>query len=417
MSLINKMLQDLERRRASAAEHGAIPNSVRALPLESQRVRWPWVAGLVAAVTLAAIGVWAWMSLRAVPSEAPAVQVRPAPDRTTPALPPLASRLSGELAAVPPPPPDPALPVAPAQAPVTSPRPPSGPAVVAGPASPEPAPPQAAPKDTRVKEAPRGAAAADPVPLAASAAGAAIARAESDAVKSAEGAAPRPPLPAEQAAKAKRAPVKPTASQESAASGIDKKVREPTTGDLAENEYRRGATLLQQGDIAGAEEHFRVALQQQPSHQSARHALFGLMLEARRYVEAETLLTEGLRLNPGQPGFAMALARLQVERGDNMAGINTLRRSLSAAQNSPDYLAFLAALQQRVGRHGDAVENYSAALRMAPQAGVWWMGLAISLQALKRDADAKEAFNRAKASNSLNPELQAFVDQRLRQLQ
>ncbi len=45
------------------------------------------------------------------------------------------------------------------------------------------------------------------------------------------------------------------------------------------------------------------------------------------------------------------------------------------------------------------------------------MGLGISLQALNRNTEAQDAFRRAKNSNSLNPELQAFVDQRLRQLQ
>ena len=45
------------------------------------------------------------------------------------------------------------------------------------------------------------------------------------------------------------------------------------------------------------------------------------------------------------------------------------------------------------------------------------MGLGISLQALGRNTDAQDAFRRARASNTLNPDLQAFVDQRLRQLQ
>jgi MSHA biogenesis protein MshN len=74
-------------------------------------------------------------------------------------------------------------------------------------------------------------------------------------------------------------------------------------------------------------------------------------------------------------------------------------------------------LLQRQSRHKDAVEYYQAALRLAPGSGVWLMGLGISLQALDRNADARDAFRRARASNSLSPELQAFVDQRLKQLQ
>jgi len=44
------------------------------------------------------------------------------------------------------------------------------------------------------------------------------------------------------------------------------------------------------------------------------------------------------------------------------------------------------------------------------------MGLGISLQALGRRADAREAFRRARAAGGLSNEVLAFVDQRLRQL-
>ena len=58
-----------------------------------------------------------------------------------------------------------------------------------------------------------------------------------------------------------------------------------------------------------------------------------------------------------------------------------------------------------------------AALRLKPDTGVWWLGLAISLQAAHRSPEAQDAYRRAKSTNNLNPELAAFADQRLRQLQ
>jgi MSHA biogenesis protein MshN len=60
---------------------------------------------------------------------------------------------------------------------------------------------------------------------------------------------------------------------------------------------------------------------------------------------------------------------------------------------------------------------YQAALALAPRSGVWLMGLGISLQALGRNSEAQIAFRRARASDMLTGELQAFVDQRLKQLQ
>ncbi|MNC84978.1 Tetratricopeptide repeat protein [compost metagenome] len=106
-----------------------------------------------------------------------------------------------------------------------------------------------------------------------------------------------------------------------------------------------------------------------------------------------------------------------MDRGDTAQGIATLRKGLEHAQGGADYLAFLAALLQRQGRHEEAIEQFQAALRMRPAAGVWWLGLGISLQSVNRVADAQDAYRRARASNSLSPELAAFADQRLKQLQ
>jgi tetratricopeptide (TPR) repeat protein len=78
--------------------------------------------------------------------------------------------------------------------------------------------------------------------------------------------------------------------------------------------------------------------------------------------------------------------------------------------------ALLAGALQRQQRHREAAEQYQAALRAQPGNGVWWMGLGISLQAGQRNAEALDAFQKAKAAGTLGPELQAFVERRLAQL-
>jgi MSHA biogenesis protein MshN len=44
------------------------------------------------------------------------------------------------------------------------------------------------------------------------------------------------------------------------------------------------------------------------------------------------------------------------------------------------------------------------------------MGLGISLQAEKRDAEALDAFRKARSSGALPPELASFVDGKIQQL-
>jgi MSHA biogenesis protein MshN len=214
-----------------------------------------------------------------------------------------------------------------------------------------------------------------------------------------------------------RSSVQPAAAVSTEPPHIDRTFRELTATQIAENEYRSGANLLNQGRIPEAQERFSAALQQAPGHVGARQALFGLLLQAKKTAEAEQVLQVALKLNPAQPGFAMAVARIQVDRGDTVAAVETLQSAVHVSQANPDYLAFLAALLQREGRHAQAIEYYQSALALAPRSGLWLMGAGISLQALGRNTDAREVYRRARTAEGLSGELLAFVDQRLKQLQ
>ncbi len=107
----------------------------------------------------------------------------------------------------------------------------------------------------------------------------------------------------------------------------------------------------------------------------------------------------------------MVLARLQLEKGG--PALETLMTTLPYAGGSAEYQAFLAGVLQREQRHTEAAQYYREALKLAPRNGVWWMGLGISLQADMHLPEAREAYRRARASNGLSPELQAFIDRKI----
>ena len=194
------------------------------------------------------------------------------------------------------------------------------------------------------------------------------------------------------------------------------KGREMTSQQRAEGEYRTSMTAMQEGRVRLAIAGLEQALQIDPRHEAARQTLIGLLLESKRNDEAMRQLQLGLGLDPRQPALAMVLARLQVEVGG--PAIETLMRTLPFASSANgEYQAFLAALLQRDQRHVEAAEHFQLALSSAPQNGVWWMGQGISLQALTRQTEAQEAFRRAKTSSNLTPELRIFVERKLQQLE
>jgi MSHA biogenesis protein MshN len=346
MSLINKMLQDLDARGGSPA--GAPPQpSVKLVPRIERRPARPMMAG-AALLLLAALVAGGYFGGRALQRPRPPVAVVVAAPVKTVLLAPLPPVKAVAMAILP-------APVAPSPAAAAG----AGP-VVAAPIAP------IAP---------------------------ALSRKEKPAEKSSVAA---------------------TQKLEPAAALNPGGTPNLTASQRAETEYRRALATLAEGRggdaIAGLEQVLLI----DPRHEAARQTLVGLLIENKRPDDAMRQLQVALAFDPRQPAMAMLLARLQIERGES--GVDTLQRSLAYAAGNSDYHAFLAGALQRQGRHREAAEQYGAALRGNAQNSVWLMGLGISLQAEKRNAEAIDAFGKAKASATLPPELQAFVERKLVQL-
>lgn len=209
--------------------------------------------------------------------------------------------------------------------------------------------------------------------------------------------------------------VQKTPANSQAASGV-LPLKHISPAQQADAEFRKAVALMQQGRVADAIAGYEAALRLDAGHDTARQTLVALLLEEKRAMDAERVLQERLQSNPDHAGFAMLRARLQVERDALEQAAATLEKSLPYADAQADYQAFFAALLQRQNRHKEAVAHYQAALQLAPGKGVWLMGYGISLQAMQRNDEAREAFNRALDSKTLSPELQAFVQQRLKGL-
>jgi MSHA biogenesis protein MshN len=198
--------------------------------------------------------------------------------------------------------------------------------------------------------------------------------------------------------------------------GIDRRAS-GTGHDRADAEFRRAINLINQGRLAEGLDGLRDALKIDPGYEAVRQTLVALLLEGKRIDEAVAVLRDGLALNPSNSAFATLLARAMVERNDVRGALALLQKHAPENDTNAEYHAFAAALYQRLERHGDAVAEYEAALKLSPNAGVWWLGLGISQQALNRPKDALDAFQRAKDTGSLAPELLSFADRRVKLLQ
>jgi Flp pilus assembly protein TadD len=213
------------------------------------------------------------------------------------------------------------------------------------------------------------------------------------------------------------------AAKEAAAQGerpkVERRERVRSPAERAENEFRYAAAVLKLGRATEAQAHFARALELDAHHRGARQALAAMYIERGELDRAREVLETGLRLDEGQPeqpDFAVALARILIERKDLAGALAVLDGSVAAGGSGPEFNVLRGTVLQRLGRHGEAASAYRAALERQSANPQAWVGLGISLEALHQRAEAADAFRRALAAGPLNAEVKSYAEQRVRAL-
>ena len=366
MSLINRMLQDLDRRQALDTGN---PTVVRASPAKAPGREWFW--RILVVLLTAALAWMGWVAVQLLPRKPLATD--------------LAYLAAGEARA---------KKEAEARPPVVS----SAPVVPAAPVQPPASTPPV------------------PEPVAAPQPPAETLRLATELQSPPKEAAPAPP-PVEKPVEA--APSKPkavAAAKPAPKIAVDKRDRTPSANTKAEAYFRRAALLLNHGRVSEAEEQLVAALQADPRHTAARQAYVSVLLDQQRISAARRMLQEALALDVAQPTFAVTLARIHASERDYAGALAVLDRSASVGQ-AADFQALRGAMLQRLGRHPEAVEAYQAALGNGNGSPTTWIGYAISLEALGRRSDAAQAYRRALATGPIAAEAREYAENRARALE
>jgi MSHA biogenesis protein MshN len=374
VSLINQMLQDLEKRQGEKGLGGQLPPGVHSAPAQAVDRRRLWVLLLIA-LLVAVYAAYDWR--------------KPGPTGATPA--PAASA--------------PATPVAPAptQAPVAAADPPVVPPPVTqltdgAPAS---APPRTLPPE-----------AASAKPLAAKPASkntdSAAEKREKEKPRARE--QEREKKLAQAAASAPKAPPKPVAPEGNISKNVT--VSEPTV--QAEQAYREALAAFFQGRTADSQAEARRALAIDSRHAGARQLLVRQLIEQGATDQARSVLREGTQLQPGQVTWATWLVRLELDRGDTTAARQAIDGALPGATGNAQFQALAGAVAQRQGKAEEAAGFYRSALMLKPDDGRSWVGLGLALEAQEHGPESREAFRRALATESLPPDLEALAQRKTR---
>lgn len=350
MSVINKMLRDLDQRQ-SPATGAADPlrrdtSSLTALPRlrrPSPALRW---ATLLLPLAAAVAGGFVWWSFQHVPVPAPVAPAAipaPAPAPAVALAVPVAAAEPAEAAAS-------AAQEVVLATPATAPS-----AVVAAvvPALPAPVPAQVRPE------------VATPVPTQKTA-----------VVTTAPPVPAPPPAPAVPVAAKPPAPV-------------------PEVPSAAARQQQAGREALAQAQALWAS--------------GARDAAISSLQEAVAVAERGTQGVAGTSviLVP----LVRELARMELAEGRPAAVWDLLQRLEPLLANQPELWALRANAAQRLGRHQDSVLAYTTALQTRPGEQRWLLGAAVSLAALGQTAPAADMAEKARTIGPVSREVLAYLRQ------
>ncbi len=201
---------------------------------------------------------------------------------------------------------------------------------------------------------------------------------------------------------------------------------EPTAAKVSRNRsplsrdqqaYQTGLKQLKQGHWTAAEGSFNQALLVNPKLVDARLQLVGLLQQQMKLGKVENVLQQGLSLTPENLDFRKLYARLLLNDQRQDEAIALLQTEpVPAMTQDLEYYALLAALFQESGKFNAASSIYGQLVQTQPQAGLWRMGLAISLEQSGKPEPARNAYQKALKLPGLNPDLRSYIQSRLQVL-
>lgn len=112
----------------------------------------------------------------------------------------------------------------------------------------------------------------------------------------------------------------------------------------------------------------------------------------------------------------LAQAKTLIANSEFNQALDVLESSNPSTHQMPEHFALLAALYHQLGRYQDAVNYYSRLVRNSPRSFDYWLGLAVSLDAMEDWPKALSAFESAKKLGSTDVDSMRYVNKRIQQL-
>ncbi|MDO6577429.1 tetratricopeptide repeat protein [Alteromonas stellipolaris] len=178
---------------------------------------------------------------------------------------------------------------------------------------------------------------------------------------------------------------------------------------LNNNDYNTAIGLMQQ------------KVQSHPSDSGAKKKLASLLFASGQIDQAQALLQRMLVNTPDDHSVRLMLSRLYVKQGLTKIAIQNASEAVSSPSNplTIELLSFRANLLQQHSVFDKSLNDYLALTKRRPLEPKWWLGAAISADSLQHSALALSAFSQViqiDTQQTLSPDVHHYVQERIARL-
>lgn len=184
--------------------------------------------------------------------------------------------------------------------------------------------------------------------------------------------------------------------------------------EISAQYYQKALSLISEGKNDAAMDLLDRAISNDPSNKKARESLVSLLIKNGSITTANEILQPGLRANPEYSPFTELQAYIYMEKGQRAKAIKILETNPPPIESDTSYFGFLANLYQQSGEYMLAARLYDQLTKVEPTRGIWWVGLGISLESAQKINAANEAFQNALATSDLSTDLKLFVENKIK---
>lgn len=154
-------------------------------------------------------------------------------------------------------------------------------------------------------------------------------------------------------------------------------------------------------------------LETEPNNIKARKKLAALLFAQGNYAQTKQLLVRGIELHPAKSDIRLMLARLYMVQKAPSQAMNILAEFQPSRDNQIEYLAYRAALAQQLKQTTLAKSDYQTLTTVESDNAKWWLGLAITEDQLGEINMALQAYNTASSLSQLDSSVNEFIQQRM----